>query len=80
MADVTHRHAAVAQIGLSVLFIGGYFWLIFLFVEGHVKTPDGWKEALMALIGVLTAGVVQILGYWFSRQRASVAGPEEGEK
>ena len=80
MSHVTHRMAAFAQIGLSMLFIVGYFWLIFLFLDGHIRTPEGWKEALMALIGVLTAGVGQILSYWFSRQRVSVSASEEGEK
>lgn len=80
MADVTHRTAAFAQIGLSILFIVGYFSLVYLFLDGRIRTPAGWREVLMTLIGALTTGVGQILSYWFSRQRTSVAGPEEGAK
>ena len=80
MSQVTHKMAATAQLGLSAIFIIGYFIMIFMFLDGHVRTPEGWKEALMALLGVLTAGVGQILSYWFSRQRVSVTGSEEGEK
>lgn len=71
MSHITHRMAAVAQIGLSILFIIGYFVVLALFLLGYIKTPETWKDALTALLGVITAGVIQILGYWFSRQRQS---------
>ena len=58
-----------AQVVLSALFIAGYFFLLWQFMEGNVKVPLDYKEMFIALLGVLTAGVGTILAYWFSRQR-----------
>jgi len=69
---VTHRETAYAQILLSTVFITGYFWVLYAFIDGRVKVPVDWKDAMMTLLGVLTASVVQVMGYWFSRQRTSV--------
>lgn len=63
------RLIAWAQIGLSVLFVLGYFVILVLFLLGYIQTPPAWKDALTALLGVITASVVQIMGYWFARQR-----------
>lgn len=80
MAEITHRTAAFAQIGLSMLYITGFFALVYLFVDGKIGTPKEWENVLMVLIGALTGGVGQILTYWFSRQRTSAAPSEEGAK
>lgn len=58
-----------AQVVLSAAFIIGYFFLVREFMKGNVHVPSDFKEAFIALIGVLTAGVGQILSYWFQRQR-----------
>lgn len=63
------RTAARAQIALSVIFIVGYFAVLAMFLFGIIRTPPTWKDALTALLGVITGGVITILGYWFSRQR-----------
>lgn len=68
---MTHRHIACAQIGLSFAFIGGYFGLLLFFLLGYVKVPGDYKDTFQTLLGALTAGVVTILGFWFSRQRVS---------
>ncbi len=59
-----------AQVVLSVLFIGGYFWLLIEFMRGNVRVPSDYKDAFVALLGVLTAGIGTILSFWFQRQRA----------
>ena len=66
---MTTRIISVAQIGLSVLFLLGYFAVLVLFVTGHIKTPPEWKEALIALLGVITGGIGTILSFWFARSR-----------
>jgi protein-S-isoprenylcysteine O-methyltransferase Ste14 len=66
---MTHKETAYAQIGLTVLFIVGYFLVLFMFMAGIVRVPSDFKDAFTALLGVITASVVQILGYWFARQR-----------
>lgn len=66
---MTPRIISVAQIGLSAVFLIGYFVILVLFVTGHIKTPPEWKEALIALLGVITGGVGTILAFWFARNR-----------
>lgn len=75
MTQMTHRTVAFAQIGLSIVFIAGYFFVLALFVLGYIKTPPEWKEALIALLGVITGNIATIVGYWFSRQRQSQEPP-----
>ena len=66
---MTPKVISTAQVGLSALFLLGYFVILILFVTGHIKTPAEWKEALIALLGVITGGVGTILGFWFARSR-----------
>jgi uncharacterized membrane protein len=66
------RTIAVAQISLSVVFLIGYFAMLALFITGNVATPVEWKDTLAALLSVLTAGVLTILGFWFNRSRTTV--------
>lgn len=66
---MTRRIISIAQIALSVLFLLGYFAVLVLFVTGHIKTPPEWKEALIALLGVITGGIGTILSFWFARNR-----------
>lgn len=73
MALLTHRATAYAQVILSAVFIGGYFCILFLFLLGYVKVPIDFKDAFMALLGVVTGSVLNIISYWFSRQRESQA-------
>ena len=58
-----------AQVVLSIVFIGGYFILMYQFMIGNVHVPETFKDAFLTLLGVLTAGVGLILSYWFQRQR-----------
>lgn len=69
------KATAYAQVILSVVFIGGYFICLWDFIHGHIHTPVEWKETLQALITLLTASVLQIVGYWFQRQRVSSPDP-----
>lgn len=71
MTQMTHRTVAFAQIGLSIVFLVGYFVLLALFVLGEIRTPVEWRDQLSVLLGVLTAGVMLVMNYWFSRQRQS---------
>jgi hypothetical protein len=68
---VTHKHAAWAQLILTVVFVVGYFWTLRDFVHGNVKVPVEWKETLQTLLGLLSAGLLLILNFWFARQRSS---------
>lgn len=77
MSQITHRAAAIAQIGLSALFLLGYFAVLFAILFGYIKTPPEWKEALIALLGVITGGIGTILAFWFSRSRSTASEKQE---
>jgi hypothetical protein len=54
------------QISLSVIFIVGYFGLIFGLISGRWAIPEGTDGQLIAgLVLVLTTGVTGIMGFWF---------------
>lgn len=64
------RIISAAQVILSCLFVGGYFWVLSIFLLGHIKTPEQWEQPMTALLGALTAGLLLILQFWFSRSRS----------
>jgi len=71
-----------AQVVLSAVYIGGYFWVLREFMTGAVKVPADYKELFSGLLGVLTAGVGIILSFWFQRVRSSMdtAPPPKGSE
>src|SRR5690349_5990647 len=71
LTTLTHKGTAYVQAILSFLFIGAYFYILIKFMDGGVKVPVEFKDAFTALLGVLTANVVQMMSFWFSRQRTS---------
>lgn len=72
----TERLIGFAQISLSVLFLVGYFGILALFLFGIIKTPAEWKDALTALLGVLTAAVGTVMSFWFNRYRPVGESPK----
>lgn len=60
---------AAAQIGLSALFITGYFFVLTMFLTGWIKTPPEWRDTLGTLLGVITGSLGVIVAFWFSRSR-----------
>lgn len=58
-----------AQVVLSAMFIGGYFLILWRVLHGEIMPPEEYKDVVITLLGVLTAGVMLILNYWFQRQR-----------
>lgn len=76
LSMLTHKGTAYVQAFLSIAFIGAYFFILIRFMDGGVKVPPEFKDAFTALLGVLTANVVQLMSFWFSRQRQSADPPE----
>jgi predicted tellurium resistance membrane protein TerC len=58
-----------AQVLLSVLFLVGYFLVLVGFLAGWWHPPAEWKDAVIALLGVITGAVGVIISFWFSRSR-----------
>jgi hypothetical protein len=67
-----------AQVILSVVYLAGFFWLIYLFADGQIRTPAEWRDQMGIMMGALTTGVTLIVNFWFSRSR-SVEKPPSGQ-
>lgn len=59
------------QIVLSAVFILGYFILVYALITGTVTIPEDQKVLLNTLMGVLTAGVANIMQFWFGSSSGS---------
>lgn len=59
------------QIGISLVFLGGYFVLMGCITTGFVNIPAPYHDLAVTLIGVLTAGVPQILNFWLGSTHGS---------
>ena len=68
---MSHRGTAYFQAVLSVVFLAGYFYVLIRFLDGRVKIPGEFHDMIMTLLGVLTASVGSVMGFWFARQRNS---------
>lgn len=62
-------HIGWSQVALTFAFVGGYFCVLGGFMLGYVRVPVDFRDAFVTLLGVITANVGQVIGYWFSRQR-----------
>jgi uncharacterized YccA/Bax inhibitor family protein len=71
---VNERVIAYSQVGLTVLFFGCYFFVLYAFMDGRVRVPADFRDAFMALLGVITANLGQIISYFFARQRPNSGG------
>lgn len=67
-----------AQILLSVLFIGAFFWTLHSFMPPSEKMdPKEALEIVKMLLAVLTGSVVTIVAFWFSRSRSETHKNQE---
>lgn len=68
---LTHRATAYFQAVLSIVFILGYFFVLFQFLFGRVKVPGEFHDMMQTLLGILTGALGTVIQFWFSRQRTS---------
>lgn len=59
------------QVGISLLFLGGYFGLMAAIIAGWARIPAEYHDLAVTLIGVLTAGVPQVLNFWLGSSHGS---------
>ena len=76
--DTQHARASfktntTPQLILTAVYLVGYFGLMaFMLTTDTFNEMDAWqKSQLGILIGVLTAGVVQIMNFWFGTSKGS---------
>lgn len=77
MSEAKSVISLIAQILITILFIGGYLWLVREFMTGAVKVDPALKDVFMTLIGVITASVTLVINFWFSSSRSSQAKDEK---
>jgi hypothetical protein len=63
-------YTLIARALLSVLFIGGYGWIVVAVLQAGSFSADV-KEVLIFLFGALTTSVVTIVGFWFGSTQGS---------
>lgn len=59
------------QMVLSALYTLGFFGILGLLISGEVTIPGESKELGAMLFGVLTAGQIKILDFWFGSSHGS---------
>lgn len=70
------------QVILSVIYTAGYFWMLYLLISGDWQPPANSEELVAGLVGVLTAGTIKIMDFWFgssvgSKQKTQVMAAQE---
>lgn len=53
------------QMILSGLFVSGYFLILWAYITGRVLIDDKLKDTVTVLIGIMSASVTGIMGFWF---------------
>jgi hypothetical protein len=69
--DLAEKTSALPQIGLSALFVSGYFIILVMFFYHPTGIP--MSEAFTIMLGVLTAGMSQVLNYFLGSSSGSAA-------
>lgn len=64
------------HVWLTALFLAGYFGLLYLFIAGEINVPPEYKDFSLALIGVITASVPQLMSFWFGSSHGSMQKTE----
>ena len=59
------------QCVLSVIFIGGYFGLVYMLFGGYIDINESIRDMANILIGVMTANIPQIMAFWFGSSHSS---------
>lgn len=59
----------VPQLAITAIFVVGYFTILGLFFSSRLEVP--MSESFMVMLGVLTAGMTQIMAFWFGSSRGS---------
>lgn len=70
------RLTAYMQFLLTLVFVVGFFVVVYVVVRGTTVIPAEHLRLADMLFGSLTTVLVQISSYWFSRQRGQEPGPD----
>lgn len=53
------------QLILTLIFVGGFFALLFVIYSGFIKLDESLRDSANILLGIVAGGVPQILKFWF---------------
>ncbi|WP_020411253.1 hypothetical protein [Microbulbifer variabilis] len=59
------KTSLLPQVALSVLFIGGYFALLFFLFGGEVALDGTHRDIAVCLLGVMKGEIPRIMSFWF---------------
>ena len=71
--DMAKVLGMMPQVILSTIYTCGYFWMLYAFMYGEVDIPPDMVLQFGTLVGVVTAGMVQIMNFWFGSSSGSKA-------
>lgn len=60
----------IPQVIISSIFMCGFVWVLGLIFNGEV-IPEEMREPAMYLLGILSAGIMQIMNFWFGSSSGS---------
>jgi hypothetical protein len=63
------RGVGWAQLWLSMLFLIGYFGLVYLLMTGYTHVDESHSHILHEVLAFLAASLGTVVNYWFARQR-----------
>lgn len=69
--DLAKVRGILPQVALSAIFVLGYFGILTALMMGGAKIPAELHDVLIALLATLSAGVIQVLNFWFGSTHGS---------
>ena len=69
--DMAAKTTLIPQMILSVVYIAGYFGLIYLLLFGDVAIKNEIRDMAQILIGIMTTAIPMILQFWFGSSHGS---------
>ena len=66
----------------TALFIIGFIVILYLIFSGEVNIEVGMKDTAIYVLGILSAGIAQIMNFWFgsssgSKEKTNLMGTKQ---
>lgn len=65
------KNKTTPQFWLSLLFIAGFLGILYVVFMGDIDLEGTMKDAAVMLLGILSAGITQIMNFWFGSSSGS---------
>lgn len=69
--SMMEKTSMIPQAIISAIFIIGFVVALYLVLSGKAGLDDGMKDTAIFLSGILSAGVTQIMNFWFGSSSGS---------